>query len=131
MFQKRSFLELGCVANKALTYTLAIMPDIPDWLLQGGVINNIADVIAVSSFSYYAGRYVVKNRAKIADKLGLKPKPVVVPLPAQALIRSAAEVTVVGKPLTALWNVETPTPPLSTRLADEAIEFLSVLLRNL
>ena len=127
MFQKRSFLELGGVANKALTYTLAIMTDIPDWLLQGGVINNIADVIAVGGFSYYAGRYVVKNRAKIADKLGLKPKPVVVPLQGQALISSAAQVKAVGKSVTALWNVEAPTPPLSTRLVDEALEFLSVL----
>ena len=107
------------------------MPDIPDWLMQGGVLNNIADVIAVGSFSIYAGRYVVKNRQKIATRLGLKPKPVVVPLQGQALISSMAKVTAVGQSLTIRWNVEAPTPPLSTRLIDEAIEFSSVLLRHL
>jgi hypothetical protein len=108
-----------------------IMPDIPDWLMQGGVINNIADVIAVSSFSYYAGRFVVKNRAKIATRLGLKPRPVIVPLEGQVLISSAAQVTAVGKSVTVPWNVEAPTTPIATRLIDEAIEFLSVLPRHL
>jgi hypothetical protein len=107
------------------------MPDIPEWLVQGGVINIIADVTAVTGLGYYAGRYVMKNRAKIADKLRLKPKPVVVPLQGQALISSAGQVTAVGKSVAALWNVEAPTPPLSTRLVDEAIELLSVLPRHL
>jgi hypothetical protein len=100
--------------------------------MQGGVINNIADVIAVSAFSYYAGRYVVKNRAKIADKFGLKPKPVVVSMnPANLSIKAAQAKIKAGSALRAAGRVRTQTPSLSMRLLDEGLEWLSLLPRPL
>jgi hypothetical protein len=98
------------------------------WLRElPGELANEAVWLALLSGAAWAA----KHRQLILTKLKLKPKPVVVPLQGQALISSAAQVTAVAKPVTALWNVEAPTPPLSTRLVDEAIELLSVLPRHL
>jgi hypothetical protein len=95
-----------------------------DWLWQGLVVT------AIGTAAIESGKYAWKHRQEIAPKLRLKPKPVVVPLQGQALISSAAQVTAVGKSVTALWDVEAPTPPRSKLLIDEAIELLSVLPRH-
>jgi hypothetical protein len=107
--------------------------DIPDWLWQNIVADLINEgLLRTTEGLLFLSWLACKKREYIAEKLKLTPKPVVVPLQGQVLVSSAAQATIsVGSSLTALWHVEAPTPPLSTRLFDEAMEIVSVLPRHL
>jgi hypothetical protein len=109
-----------------------------DWLWQGVVTNLVSDALVLGAI------FAWRRRQAIMDKLGLSPKPIVVPLKplnitskiGQASITAGSELTVranvystVGRSLTALWNTKEPTQPLKWRLLDEGLEVLSLLPR--
>jgi hypothetical protein len=102
------------------------MADGYDWLVQGIAVNIVSDAAVLTSI------WAWKNRDKIAAKLKQVPKPTVVPLEPLPITSTLGKASIkAGSSLTLKWNVEPPTPPLSTRLVDEAIELLSVLTRHL
>ncbi len=109
------------------------MSDSPDWLWQ----NLVAGLLNEGLLRTTEGLMILswlawKNREKIADKLKLSQKPIIVPLEHLQITSTLGKASIkAGSSLSLKWKVQPPTPPLSTRLVDEAIEFFSVLPRHL
>jgi hypothetical protein len=114
-------------------YTVVVMSDIPDWLWQNMVAGLLNEGLLRTTEGLLILSWVAwKNREKIADKLNLSSKPIIVPLEHLQITSKLGKVSIkAGSSLSLKWNVQEPTPPLGTRMIDEAIEFLSVLPRHL
>ncbi len=105
------------------------MPEIPQWLAQGGVLNITADVISIG----LACRYLWKYRAKIYGIVRRAPKPVVVSLEPLELRAKTGGISIVtgnlsitaGSKVTATGRVRSSS--IAERVLDQGLDVLSLM----